>query len=80
MRTMLTTFTNYITGKTAPLLQRVAQEYRDARAFILHDRSIEAAVTRAVIVAMLVVVIGSIVLDALADTTASADTGAYIIL
>lgn len=76
MRTMLTNTRTYIRSKIAQL----QQEYRDLRQYILHDTSLEANVTRAVLAALLVLLVGTLVI-AIPQPLPHIDTetGAHII-
>lgn len=77
MRTMLTNTRTYIHSKIAQL----QQEYRDLRQYILHDTSLEADFTRAVIAAIIVVIVGTCIIGTAhaPATLIDTDTGANII-
>lgn len=58
--------------------QRIAQEYRDYRNFLMHDTSIEADICRGILLALTVAIIGTIVLHCVPATPAEVTNGACV--
>jgi len=62
------------------IIADIRTEADDLRQYILHDPSLEAAFTRAIIAAIAVIAVGSLIVSACAASApVASETGAYIL-